>query len=166
MMTIWSDVGTKAPFDIAAFLAEPLRPARVASVNRSGRPILGSFWFLFAEGRFWFSSQPHTPIVVALTSGAEAAVIVDDFSPPENIRQVRVRGRGGVERHDPKRVEQIYQRYLGIELAEWPDLFRARIQDTAWALWTVTPTSGLVAAYPNFEDRELRWQHAHDSPLP
>jgi pyridoxamine 5'-phosphate oxidase-like protein len=97
-------VSTTFPLDIEAFLAEPLRPAQVASVNQSGTPILGSFWFLFAEGRFWFSSRPRTPLAMAVTSGAEAAVIVDEFSPPENIRQVRLRGHGGLEPHDPKRV--------------------------------------------------------------
>lgn len=113
-------MSTTFPFDIEAFLAEPLRPAQVASVNQSATPILGSLWFLFAEGRFWFSSRPQTPLAMAVTSGAEVAIIVDDFSPPENIRQVRVRGHGRLEQHDPKRVEEMYRRYLGDDLAEWP----------------------------------------------
>jgi hypothetical protein len=158
-------VSTTFPFDINAFLAEPLRPAQVASVNQSGTPILGSFWFQFAEGRFWFSSRPRTPIAMALTRGAEVAVIVDDFSPPESIRQVRVRGHGALQQHDSKRVEEIYRRYLGDVLADWPKLFRARLQDPAWALWTVTPTSGVVVAYPHFEEHKITWSRLSDSPL-
>jgi hypothetical protein len=159
------DVSSPIPFDIEAFLAEPRRPAQVASVSRSGTPILGSFWFLFVEGRFWFSSRRETPIALAVASGAEAAVIVDEFSPPERIRQVRVRGLGGFEPHDPNRVEQMYRRYLGNDLAGWPDLFRDRPQDPTWALWTVTPTSGVVAAYPHFDEHKIRWHDLSDSPL-
>jgi hypothetical protein len=153
------------PFDIESFLAEPLRPAQVASVSPTGTPILGSFWFLFAEARFWFSSQPQTPLVRAVTNGAEAAVIVDEFSPPEKIQQVRVRGHGRLEPHDPERVEQMYRRYLGDHLTEWPAIFRRRPKDPAWSLWTVTPRSGVVVAYPHFTEHKLRWRDESDSPL-
>ncbi len=154
------------PFDIGAFLAEPLRPAQVASVSPSGAPVLGSFWFLFAQGRFWLSSRLDTPLPIAVAHGASVAVIVDDFSPPERIRQVRVRGPGCFEPHDPNQVEAIYRRYLGNDVEVWPRFFRARLADPEWALWTVTPTSGLVAAFPKFEAREMRWQEPRDSPLP
>jgi hypothetical protein len=153
------------PFDVEAFLSEPLRPAQVASVGASGSPVLGSFWFVFAEGRFWFSSRLDTPLVTAVQHGCEVAVIVDDFSPPRSIRQVRVRGRGRIEPHDPGRVEDIYRRYLGDELERWPETFRARLVDPRWALWTVEPVSGLVACYPDFEENELRWRRHEDSPL-
>ena len=157
---------TNAPFDIAAFLDEPLRPAQVASVSPSGAPMLGSFWFLFARGRFWFSSRPDSPIPLAVGHGAEVAVIVDDFSPHQSIRQVRVRGHGRFEPHDPDQVERIYGRYLGAEIDDWPRLFRARLTEPAWALWTVTPTSGLAVTFPDFKTLELRWRHPEDSPLP
>jgi hypothetical protein len=128
--------------------------------------VLGSFWFLFAQGRFWFSTRPDTPLPVAVTHGAEVAVIVDDFSPPQSIRQVRVRGHGRLEPHDPDQVERIYRRYLGAEVENWPHLFRARLMEPDWALWTVMPTSGLAVAYPDFKACELRWRHPEDSPLP
>jgi hypothetical protein len=153
------------PFDIDDFLAEPLRPAQVASVSPTGTPILGSFWFLFAQGRFWFTSRPETPLVAAVTAGMEAAVIVDQFSPPEKIRQVRVRGHGRVEPHDPDRVDQVYRRYLGEDQAGWPDAFRQRANDPAWCLWTVTPTSGVAATYPHFDERKIRWHDEGTSPL-
>jgi hypothetical protein len=63
-------------------------------------------------------------------------------------------------------VEQIYRRYLGADVRAWPAIFRARLVDSTWALWTVTPASGLVAAYPNFDAREVRWRRPQDSPLP
>jgi hypothetical protein len=155
-----------APFDIAAFLGEPLRRAQVSSVSPSGTPVLGSFWFLFTAGRFWFSSRPDTPLPIAFEHGAEVAIIVDDFTPPHSIRQVRVRGHGRFEPHDAGQVERIYRRYLGTEVGSWPQIFRARLTDPEWALWTVVPTSGLVAAYPNFHVREVRWVRPQDSPFP
>jgi hypothetical protein len=57
------------------------------------------------------------------------------------------------------------RRYLGDDLAEWPDLFRVRLQDLTWELWTVTPTSGVVVAYPHFDEHKLRWQDLRDSPI-
>jgi hypothetical protein len=59
----------------------------------------------------------------------------------------------------------MYRRYLGNDLAEWPGPFRDRPQDPAWALWTVTPTSGVVAAYPHFDEHKIRWHDLRDSPL-
>jgi hypothetical protein len=51
-------------------------------------------WFLYAERRFWFSTRPDGPIPRAALNGSDVAVIIDDFSPPDKIRQVRIRGRG------------------------------------------------------------------------
>jgi hypothetical protein len=155
-----------ASLEIAGFLDEPGRPAQVSSVSPSGAPVLGSFWFLFAQGRFWFSSRPTTPLPTAVAHGSEVAVIVDDFSPPQNIRQVRVRGHGRFEPHDADQVERIYRRYLGTQLDSWPPFFRARLTDPEFVLWTVTPTSGLAVSSPDFEPLEVRWQCPEDSPLP
>ena len=40
-------------FDVRGFLAEPLRPASVATVTGRGRPALAMVWFVLAEGRLW-----------------------------------------------------------------------------------------------------------------
>ena len=154
------------PFDVASFLAEALRPAQVAAVSDSGLPVLGSLWFLYEDGRFWFSSSVETPLLRALSHGSEIAVIVDEFSPPERIRQVRVRGPGRVEPHDPQSVERIYRRYLGANLNSWPPLFRHRLTDRRFALWSVAPSSGLIAAFPDFDAREARWSAPTTGPMP
>ncbi|MFL5791381.1 MAG: pyridoxamine 5'-phosphate oxidase family protein [Actinomycetota bacterium] len=164
----WTSVTRDGPstLEIRTFLDEPVRPAQVASVSPSGLPVLGSFWFVFEGGRFWFSSRLNTPLTIAVAHGSEVAVLVDDFTPPNSIRQVRIRGVGKVESHDPSRVERIYRRYLGNSLAEWPDFFRARLTDPTWALWSVTPSSGLAVTSPSFEPVEIRWQDPSASPLP
>lgn len=57
------------PFDIASFLGEPSRMAQVASVSASGVPPIGSLWFVFAGGRFWFSSRHGSVLTRAMTRG-------------------------------------------------------------------------------------------------
>ncbi len=94
------------------------------------------------------------------------AVLVDDFSPPVDIRQVRVRGPGSIERHDPTRVQQIYERYLGTDLDAWPEAFRDRPDDLSYVLWAVTPSSGVVASFAHFKGAEIRWSELDGCPLP
>ena len=147
----------REPFDLAAFLAEPRRMAQVAAVSPRGVPLLGSLWFLFADGRFWFSSHPATPFPKAAGSGAPIAVLVDQFDPPRAIRQLRVRGPGRVEPHDEERVSAIYRRYLGPDPDSWPSFFRTRVGDPGWTLWTVRPDSGVATANPDFRPAEHRW---------
>lgn len=159
-------LSVEPPFDIRSFFDEPLRPAQLAAVSPTGMPLLGSMWFLYDRGRFWFSSRLETPIPRAATNGSDVAVIVDDFSPPDKIRQVRVRGPGHIEPHDPEQVKRIYRRYLGPDLDLWPDFFRLRVDDSHFALWTVAPMSGLAVAFPNFDVNEARWNTPKNSPLP
>jgi hypothetical protein len=150
--------------DLAAFLTEPRRMAQVAAVSPQGVPLLGSVWFLFAEGRFWFTSHPATPLAKAAGRGAQIAVLVDRFDPPQAIWQLRVRGPSRVEDHDPERVGAIYRRYLGPDADSWPAFFRTRVHDGSWSLWTTRPDSGVVTANPGFRATEYRWAHLHDAP--
>jgi hypothetical protein len=159
-------VVVKVPFDVTAFLREDRRPAQVASVSAAGTPLLGSLWFLFERERFWFSSAATAPLPRAAQHGAPVAVIVDDFDPPASIRQVRVRGRAQIERHDSAVVLRIYQRYLGADVEEWPPFFRSRVDQTdGWVLWSVHPDTGLAVTFPGFEERSYRWDRNGDAPF-
>ena len=159
-------VVVKAPFDVTAFLREDRRPAQVASVSAAGTPLLGSLWFVFERERFWFSSAATAPLPRAAQHGSSVAVIVDDFDPPASIRQVRVRGRAQIERHDSSVVLRIYQRYLGADVEEWPPFFRSRVDLTdGWVLWSVHPDTGLAVTFPGFEERSYRWGRNGDAPF-
>lgn len=158
-------MSTGLPFDVAAFLAEPMRPAQVSAVSPTGLPLLGSLWFLYQDHRFWFTSRLQSPLVVAMSVGSEVAVIVDEFEPPDHIRQIRVRGPGALEPQDRGRIHLLFRRYLGEDVRAWPALFQQRVADTSFALWSVWPSSGLIAGYPNFEASEKRWT-GEPSPLP
>ena len=135
-------------------------------MSQSGAPLLGSLWFAFESGRFWFSSMAGSPLPRAAARGAEVAVIVDDFTPPHSIRQVRTRGRGQAEAHDAAAVQRIYRRYLGDDVSQWPEFFRARAAAShGWVLWSAWPDSGLAVTSPGFAERPTRWDRLADSPL-
>jgi hypothetical protein len=153
------------PHHVAEFLAEDLRMAQVAAMARSGSPLLGSLWFVFDDERFWFTSHPSSPFAAAVRRNVDLAVLIDQFDPPDRIRQVRVRGPGRIEIHDARRVRQIYERYLGRSDSEWPDLFRERVDDPAWTLWSVPPVQGVATMYPNFREQSIRWDRFADSPF-
>lgn len=161
----WDDATVFEPQHVAEFLAEDLRMAQVAAVAPSGVPLLGSLWFVFDDERFWFSSHPSSPFVAAVQRTADIAVLIDQFDPPDRIRQVRVLGPGRIEVHDARRVRLIYERYLGRDLSEWPDFFGERVDDPSWTLWSVSPVHGVATMYPNFREQSIRWGCLADSPF-
>jgi hypothetical protein len=155
----------EASFDVDAFLGETGRCAQVASVSPTLAPLLGSLWYLFDDGRFWFSSAESSALVRAVKRGVELAVLVDDFNPP-SIRQVRVRGHGRVESPDPDIVHRIYERYLGQAIADWPQFFvgRTGLVD-GWTLWSISPESGMAVTSPSFEEEVYRWTTRDRAPF-
>jgi hypothetical protein len=152
-------------FDMRSFLDEPLRPAQVATVSRSGLPLLGSLWFAFEDDLFWFTSLDGSPLLVAPTQRSAVAVLVDQFDPPGRIRQIRVRGSSRVESHDPERVYRIYRRYLGKSVDAWPLSFPERLDDPSWTTWSVSPDTGLAVDHENFVGNEMRWNVLSDCPF-
>jgi len=158
--------GVSASFDVAGFLAEP-------GDGPGGRGIPG--WGAAARqrlvpvrpgGRFWFSSHPSTPFGAAAVRRVEVAVLVDEFAPPDRIRQVRVRGPARVEQPDRARVATLYGRYLGPDAESWPAFFRAASPTRGWSLWWVPPETGVATINPGFRPSETRWHRRRDAPLP
>ena len=139
--------------------------AQVAAVSKTGLPLLGSVWFVFDDDRFWFNSHPSSPLVAAAGRDVDLAVLIDQFDPPDLIRQVRVRGPARVDVHSPERVRQIYERYLGRDVSSWPDFFRERINDATWTLWSLSPNSGTATMNPDFREQSTRWDSFADSPF-
>ena len=138
----------------------------MASVSPALAPLLGSLWYLFDNCKFWFRSPLSSPLVRAAERGVELAVIVDDFNPPASIRQVRVRGYGGSEPHDPVLVRRIYERYLGLDVNDWPPLFQGTIgAGEGWTLWSVSPESGMAVTSPGFIEQVYRWDAPHRAPF-
>jgi hypothetical protein len=156
----------KASFDVDAFLGETGRSAQVASVSPTQAPLLGSLWYLFGDGKFWFSSPKSSVLLRAAKRGAGLAVIVDDFNPPASIRQVRVRGHGRLESHDPEVVRRIYERYLGLAVDDWPPILHGMMGwADGWKLWSVSPESGMAVTSPSFAEEVYRWDVPGGAPF-
>jgi hypothetical protein len=156
----------QASFDVSAFLLETFRSAQVAAVSPSHAPLLGSLWYLFDNHKFWFRSPKESPLARAAERGVELAVIVDDFNPPASIRQVRVRGHGCTEPHDSAVVCRIYERYLGLDVHDWPPLFRETTGvSEGWTLWSVSPDSGMAVTSPGFVEEVYRWDDPEQAPF-
>jgi hypothetical protein len=156
----------EATFDVGAFLDETGRSAQVAALSPMLVPLLGSLWYLFDNRKFWFRSPTSSPLVRAAERGVELAVIVDDFNPPVSIRQVRVRGHGRIEPHDPVVVRRVYERYLGPGVSDWPPLFRGTVGVAqGWTLWSVCPQSGMAVTSPDFVEEVYRWNTPDQAPF-
>jgi hypothetical protein len=160
------------PFDVVVWLDQPFLCASVAAVSpRGGSPMLGVLWYKYEDGRFWFTTQRKHPLAHAIpVRGAEAAVAVEVFDPPEHIEMVRVTGIGREEAWDEALVIRMYSRYLGSQLDSWPDgTWRERLADGLdgkYMLWTITADRGFAVGYPNFGDAvELRWKSPRERPF-
>ena len=145
-------------FDISGFLAEPGRPASVATVTGRGRPALAMMWFVLAEGRLWFHTAdggvPPSPFLQAAAEGREVAVMVATFDPPDDVRQVRVSGPARLEERDDARVRAIYGRYI----EEWAPRWHDQATSAAYQLWSMLPERGMAVTYPGLADRPVfRW---------
>ena len=145
-------------FDVLGFLREPRRPASVATVTGHGRPALAMMWFALAEGRLWFHTacggNPPSPFLRAAAEGQEVAVMIATFSPPGDVRQVRVSGPARLEERDDARVRAIYGRYID----EWTPTWHEQATSAGYRLWSMLPERGMAVTYPGLEDRPVfRW---------
>jgi hypothetical protein len=145
-------------FDVLGFLAEPLRPASVATVTRRGRSALAMMWFVLAEGRLWFHTPvgggPPSPFLRAAAEGREVAVMVATFNPPDDVRQVRVSGPARLEERDDARVRAIYDRYID----EWTPGWHGQATSADYRLWSMRPERGMAVTYAGLADRPVfRW---------
>ncbi len=137
-------------FDLLSFLAEPGRPASVATVTGRGQPALAMMWFAVEDGQTWFHS-PRTesaPFLRAASRGEPVAVMVATFSPPDDVRQVRMTGPARLAARDHGRVRRIYDRYV----PEWTPGWEQQATSDDYCLWSMTPDRGMAVAYPGLAD--------------
>lgn len=145
-------------FDIVAFLREPIRPASVATVTGHGHPALAMMWFILAQGRLWFHTpdggSAPSPFLRAAAGGEDVAVMIATFSPPDDVRQVRVSGPARLEERDDARVRAIYSRYVESWTPAWDEQATAQ----GYRLWSMLPARGMAVTYPGLADGPVfRW---------
>lgn len=159
-----------APFDVRAFLDEPLRCAAVACVGERSGPVLGCLWYLYDGGRFWFTSRPEaTALTRAARRGADVAVLVETFDPQGHVRMVRTTGPGEVVIWDRDLVVRMYQRYLGVDASRWPLGWLQRATDGGggvFVLWTAAADRGMAVSFDGLvDDAEVRWSTPDERPF-
>lgn len=103
-----------------AFLTEPVRTAKVATVRADGRPHLAPVWFLLDDDdTIVFTTGATTVKGRTITADPRVALCVDDDRPPFSF--VVVEGRAEVS-EDPGALLEwataLGRRYMGAERAE------------------------------------------------
>jgi hypothetical protein len=133
-------------FDVLSFLGEPGRPASVATVTGRGLPALAMMWFAVEDGQVWFHSprDEPAPFLRAAERSEPVAVMVATFSPPDDVRQVRMTGRARLAARDDDRVRRIYERFV----PTWTPAWEEQATSENYGLWSMTPERGMAVAYP------------------
>ena len=120
------------PFDIDAFLAEPLT-ARLATNGPTIRPV----WYQWDDGVFWLMTGPWTKLAERLESDPEIALVVDVCElDTGRILQVVALGAAELLPWDYDRGRQLLARYLGPDERSWPETYREYM--------AVPPMEGLI----------------------
>jgi hypothetical protein len=149
--------GMQSPgFDIFGFLDEPGRPASVATVTAGGHPALAMMWYAFGEDELWFHSPEAgpAPFLRAAAENREVAVMVATFSPPDDVRQVRMTGPARQAGRDEERVRRIYSRYV----RAWSPAWDRQVASASYRLWAMSPQRGMAVTYPDLADGPVfRW---------
>jgi nitroimidazol reductase NimA-like FMN-containing flavoprotein (pyridoxamine 5'-phosphate oxidase superfamily) len=127
----------ESPFDVDAFLAQPL----VARVATSGPPIR-PVWFLWEEGCFWWLTGSYSRMTVFLERDPKVALVVDTCDVATGmVRAVWARGVAVVVPLDRERAARKLSRYLGADESQWDARFREALdEDPSTRLVRLTPT--------------------------
>jgi hypothetical protein len=70
--------------------------------------------------------------------------MVATFSPPDDVRQVRMTGTARLADTDDARVRRIYGRYV----PEWTPDWEHQATSEGYCLWSMSPDQGMAVAYP------------------
>jgi hypothetical protein len=116
---------TRPPFDVDAFLAQPLT-ARVAASGPTVRPT----WYLWEDGAFWILTGPWATLPARVRADPAIAIVVDVCDLATGlVRQVIARGRAELLPFDVARGRRKLSRYLGQDETRWDRRFRHYLHD-------------------------------------
>ena len=108
------------PDQVAAFLEEPGHLARIATVRPDGAPSVAPIWFLFRDGRLWFTPRVKSSWWRNIQHEPRVAITIDEDVAP--YRKVFVDGAAEVE-HPPGEDDAWRARYRDIAVRYTPDAF-------------------------------------------
>lgn len=106
-----------SPSERDAFLAEPGVLMRIATVTPEGRPSVTPAWFLYEEGRIYFTPRRESAWLGHIRKRPDVALCIDEQPLP--YRKVLVDGRAEIV-HEVGEDEAWWERYRRITLRYVP----------------------------------------------
>ena len=123
---------------VAAFLTRPLL-AHVATLGTHG-PTVRPVWYLYEDTAFWWLTGSYSHIAEQLAADPRMALVIDTCDLlTGRVEQIYVRGRAEVVALDRERAERKLARYLGSDMAAWPERFLASLRDPDTRLVRLVP---------------------------
>jgi len=111
-----------------AFLREPGVLMRIATAQPDGSPFVTPIWFLFEEGRIWFTPRAASAWLAHLRRDPRVALCIDEQPLP--YRKVVIEGRAEIV-HDLGEDARWRERYLRIASRYVPEVeARAYVEAT------------------------------------
>ena len=105
-----------------AFLAERGMIMHIGTVGGDGAPLVTPIWFIFEDGRIWFTPRQHSEWLRNVRADNRVAISIDESAVP--YRKVVVRGSASIDfevGNDDAwrdRYRRIAQRYISIDHAD------------------------------------------------
>jgi PPOX class probable F420-dependent enzyme len=102
-----------------AFLAEPGFMMDIATLEADGAPLVTPIWFVYEQGRIWFTPRQHSQWLKNIRNDPRVALCIDETVMP--YRKVIVRGKAKVVHevgNDDEwrdRYRRIAQRYIPLD---------------------------------------------------
>jgi hypothetical protein len=113
---------------IEAFFVESVIPVRLAVVNESGRPLVCSLWFLYADGALWCATKASASVAKYLEQQPACGFEV----APESMPYRGVRGQGCATVLPDEGLPvllRLIDRYLGARDSEFAQWLAAQASD-------------------------------------
>ena len=101
------------------FLAEPGTIMNIATVDSDGAPLVTPIWYVYEDGRIWFTPRQHSEWLKHIRGDSRVALSIDETALP--YRKVVVRGTANVDYEVGNddlwrdRYRKIAQRYIPID---------------------------------------------------
>src|SRR5690554_4696242 len=108
------------PQEIETFLREDGHLARIATVDADGAPSVAPIWFLFDEGKVWFTPRERSSWWHHVQAEPRVAITIDESDAP--FRKVFLKGAVTVE-HPPGEDDAWRPRYRDIAVRYTPEAF-------------------------------------------
>lgn len=109
-----------SPEEVDAFLTEPDHLVRIATVDAEGAPSVAPIWFLYRDGRLWFTPREKSSWWHHIQADPRVAMTIDEDEAP--YRKVFVKGRVSVE-HVPGDDDAWRALYRDIAVRYTPEAF-------------------------------------------